>query len=143
MALDHFKGREIAVLGAGSSALDLAALLHQAGARVQVVARRPVIRFFDPPPPPPSTFIGRLRDPVSGLGRGWKLYLCANAPLLFRRMPEQFRLDKVRRVLGPAPCWFIKQEVVGKVPLHLGLSITGANSSEWRGTASACRRCRR
>lgn len=124
--LDHFKGREMVVLGAGSSALDLAALLHQAGARVQVVARRPVVRFFDPPPPPPSTFIERMREPVSGLGRGWKLYLCAHAPLLFRRMSEQFRLDKVRRVLGPAPCWFIKQDIVGKVPIHVGLSLTDA-----------------
>ncbi len=41
-------------------------------------------------------------------------------------MPEQFRLDKVRRILGPAPGWFVKQEVVGKVPLHLGHSITDA-----------------
>jgi hypothetical protein len=124
--LDHFKGREIVVLGAGSSALDLAALLHQTGARVQVVARRPAVRFFDPPPPQPSSFIGRLRDPVSGLGRGWKLFLCANAPLLFRQMPERFRLDKVRRILGPAPCWFITQEVVGKVPINVGLSLTDA-----------------
>lgn len=125
-SVEHFKGREVAVLGAGSSALDLAALLHQAGARVQVVTRRPAIRFFDPPQPHPSSFIGHLRNPASGLGRGWKLYLCANAPLVFRRMPEQFRLDKVRRVLGPAPCWFITQEVVGKVPLRLGLSMTDA-----------------
>ena len=125
-AVDQFKGREVAVVGAGSSALDLAALLHQAGARVQVVTRRPAIRFFDPPQPHPSSFIGHLRNPASGLGRGWKLYLCANAPLVFRRMPEQFRLDKVRQVLGPAPCWFITEEVVGKVPLRLGVSIEGA-----------------
>ena len=43
--LDHFKGREVAVVGAGASALDLAALLHQAGARAHVVARRAVIHF--------------------------------------------------------------------------------------------------
>ena len=124
--LDQFQGREVVVVGAGSSATDLAALLHQAGARVQLVARTTAIRFFDPPPPNPASFFGRLRSPVSGLGRGWKLFLCAKAPLVFRQMPEQFRLDKVRRLLGPAPTWFIKPEVVGKVPLHLGLSITDA-----------------
>ena len=125
--VDRFKDREVLVVGAGSSAFDLAALLHQAGARVGVVTRRTQVRFFDPPPPIPTSFFGRLRNPVCGLGRGWKLYLCANAPLVFRRMPEQFRLDKVRRVLGPSPSWFIKPEVVGKVALHLGLSIKGAN----------------
>jgi hypothetical protein len=93
-----------------------------------MVARTTAIRFFDPPPPHPTSFIGRLRNPVSGLGRGWKLFLCANAPLVFRHMPEQFRLDRVRRLLGPAPAWFIKPEVVDKVPLHLGLSITDAKA---------------
>jgi thioredoxin reductase len=39
-------------------------------------------------------------------------------------MPERFRLDFVRRTLGPAPGWFIKHEVVGKVPFHLGVNIT-------------------
>ena len=124
--LDPFKGREVIIVGAGASAWDMAALLHQTGARVQVVVRETSVRFFDPPSPHPSTLVGRLRNPVSGLGRGWKLYMCANAPVVFRLMPEQFRLEKVRRVLGPAPSWFIKPEIVGKVPYHLGLSIKDA-----------------
>jgi thioredoxin reductase len=126
--VDHFKGREVVVVGAGASALDLAALLHQVGARVQVVARTPVIRLWDPPAPMPTTLIQWLRNPMTDLGRGWRLFWCANAPLVFRLMPEQFRLDKVRRILGPAPGWFVKQEVVGKVPLHLGFSITDAKA---------------
>ena len=128
--VDHFKGREVVVVGAGASALDLAALLHQAGARVQVVARKPVIRFQDPPTPHPhpQSLIERLRNPQTEIGRGWRMFLCAHAPLVFRLMPAQFRLDKVRRILGPAPGWFVKQEVVGKVPLHLGFSITDAKA---------------
>ncbi|HWY32403.1 MAG TPA: NAD(P)-binding domain-containing protein [Candidatus Acidoferrum sp.] len=131
-AVDHFKDREVVVVGAGASALDLAALLHQAGACVQVVARKSVIRFHDPPPPHPRSLIERLWNPQTGIGQGWKLFLCVNAPLVFRLMSEQFRLDKVRRVLGPAPGWFIKKEVVGKVPLHLGLSITDAKVQNGR-----------
>jgi hypothetical protein len=121
--LDRFKDREVIVVGAGASALDTAALLHNAGAHVQVVARAPAIRLWNPPPPPPASLLQWLRQPMSGLGRGWKLYLCANAPLVFRLMPEQFRLDKVKRVLGPSPAWFIKQDIEGKVPLNPGLSI--------------------
>lgn len=126
--VDCFNNRKVAIIGAGSSALDLAALLHQAGAHVQVIARSPEIRLFDPPEPHPTSLVGHLRNPVSGLGRGWKLYLCANAPLVFRLMPEQFRLDRVRRVLGPAPSWFIKPEIEGKVPLRTGLSIRDAEA---------------
>ena len=125
--LEHFRGREIAVVGAGSSALDLAALLHQAGASVQVIARVPKIRFHDPPDNLHPSWIDRLRTPVTGIGPGWKLFLCTNLPLVFRRMPVQFRLDKVRRILGPAPCWFTKDQVVGKVGFNLGVSVTGAS----------------
>ncbi|HXM94101.1 MAG TPA: NAD(P)-binding domain-containing protein [Candidatus Dormibacteraeota bacterium] len=124
--VDQFNGREVAVVGAGASALDLAALLHQAGARVQVIARKPVIRFHDPPEKLEPTFIDRLRTPVTGIGPGWKLFLCTNAPLLFRQMPQKFRLDKVRRILGPAPCWFTKEQVVGKIALNVGVTITEA-----------------
>jgi thioredoxin reductase len=131
-AVDHFKGREVVVVGAGASALDLAALLHKAGACVQVVARVPAIRFYDPPSLRAPTLIQRLRHPQTGIGHGWKMFLCAHAPLVFRLMPEQFRLDKVRRLLGPGPGWFIKQDVVGKVPIHPGLSITDAKVQNGR-----------
>lgn len=130
--LDHFKGREVAVVGAGASALDLAALLYQAGALVHVVARKPVIRFHDPPEERPPTLMERLRTPITGIGPGWKLFWCTNAPLVFRLMPERFRFDAVRRILGPAPCWFIKQQVVGKVSFHLGVTITEASTQNGR-----------
>lgn len=125
-ALDHFKGREVAIVGAGASALDLAALLHRAGASVQVVARVPAVRFQSPPDNVKPTWLDNVREPVTGIGPGWKLFLCANLPLVFRLMPEKFRLEKVRRILGPAPCWFTKEQVVGKVGFQLGVSITGA-----------------
>jgi thioredoxin reductase len=124
--LDHFKGREVAVVGAGASALDLAALLHQAGARPHVVARRAVIHFHSQPRKLEPSFLDELRAPVTPIGPGWKLFLCANAPLVFRAMPEKFRLEKVRRVLGPAACWFVKDQIVGKVPIIPGVTVTEA-----------------
>jgi thioredoxin reductase len=122
-ALEHFRGRSVVVVGAGSSALDLVALLHQAGADVRLVARRSTIRFHDPPRK--RSLLERMRAPNTGLAAGWNLVFCAKAPELFHRLPERFRLDFVRRTLGPAPGWFIKQEVVGKVPLHLGVNVSG------------------
>jgi thioredoxin reductase len=120
--LDHFKRREVAVIGSGASALDLAALLHEAGARVHVAARDSVIRFHDPPEIPRPLW-KQIRYPMTGIGSGWKPLFCTSAPLLFRQLPERFRLHAVRKLLGPAPAWFIKDQTVGNVQFHLGVSI--------------------
>ncbi len=125
--LDRFQGREVTVVGAGASALDLAALLHQVGAYVQLVARKPVIRFHDPPEPNSETFLQRLRSPITGIGPGWQLYFYTNAPFAFHLLPEPIRLKAVRRTLGPAPGWFIRDQVVGKVPFNLGVEVTQAS----------------
>ncbi len=130
--VDQFRGREVAVVGAGASALDLAALLHQAGAKIQVVARTPVIRFHDPPQNQKPSLLDRLRNPMTGIGPGWRLFWCANAPLVFRQMPQEFRFEKVKKMLGPAPCWFIKEQVVGKIPLNVDVSVTEAKIQNGR-----------
>jgi cation diffusion facilitator CzcD-associated flavoprotein CzcO len=124
--VEKFRGREVIVVGAGASAIDIAALLHQAGAKVQVVARRAKIRFHDPPAGATPSLMQRLRHPITGIGPGWGLYFLVNAPLVFRKMPLEYRLNKVRTTLGPAPGWFVKQQVVGQMPLLEGHSIASA-----------------
>jgi cation diffusion facilitator CzcD-associated flavoprotein CzcO len=118
--LERFKGRTVAVIGAGASALDVAALLHQVGADAQLVARSKVIRFHDKAAYP-RPLLQRMRRPSTGIGNGWKLMFYTHAPGMFQRMPESYRLEVVRTTLGPAPGWFIKDEVVGKIPFHLGV----------------------
>ncbi|MCU1251204.1 MAG: monooxygenase FAD-binding protein [Edaphobacter sp.] len=130
--VDYFKGREVAVVGAGASALDLAALLHEAGASVQLVARKPAIRFHDPPSKAPPSLSARLRRPMTGIGPGWKLFFCANVPWAFHRLPEGYRVESVKKILGPAPGWFIKEQVVGKLPFHLGTSVEKASVENGR-----------
>ena len=131
-ALDEFKDREVVVVGAGASALDVAALLHQAGASVELVARKPAIRFHDPPAKTKRSLLQRIRIPATGIGSGWPVFFYANAPVLFHFLPTKFRLDAVRRTLGPAPGWFVKDQVVGKVPFNLGVNITQANVKDGR-----------
>src|SRR5262245_36765057 len=41
-----FAGQRVAVIGAGQSALETAALLHEAGAEVEILARCPEVRFL-------------------------------------------------------------------------------------------------
>lgn len=120
--LSPFRGRNVAVIGGGSSAIDIAALLHESGAAVTVIARRQSIDFHEPTVEP-RPIAQRIMAPRSGLGLGWRSRLCTDAPLLFHIMPQSFRLRVVKRHLGPAPGWFMKDRVVGRFPLHLGSVI--------------------
>lgn len=130
-ALARFAGRRVGVVGGGSSAIDIAALLHEAGASVEVIARRQAIAFHDHTPEP-RPLLQRISAPWSGLGVGWRSRFCTDAPLLFHAMPERLRLVVVKRHLGPAPGWFMKDRVVGKFPLHLGATLAGAEARDGR-----------
>lgn len=118
-------GGSIAIVGGGASAVDLAALMHATGVNVQLVARREVLRF-SAPSAEPRPWSQRILQPRSGLGPGWRSWLCSNAPLLFHAMPLKFRLLAVRRHLGPAAGWFVKDRVVGQVPIHAGVELRDA-----------------
>jgi thioredoxin reductase len=122
--LEKFRGAKVAVLGAGASALDIAALLKHVGAQVEIIARTDTIRFQDPPREP-RPLLERVKEPRSGLGTGWRSRLSCDAPLLFHSLPEHLRLRAVARHLGPAPCWFVRDAVLGHVTMHLGASIEG------------------
>jgi thioredoxin reductase len=123
------RGRDVIVVGAGASAVDLAALLHEAGARVRIVARRRSIDFHAPPERRPRRMWERIRAPRSGLGLGWRSLLCEDAPLVFRAMPEEFRLRVVQRHLGPAPGWFVREQVERHVPMLLGATVKSASAN--------------
>ena len=124
-----FQGKRVAIIGGGASAIDIAALMHEAGAEVTVIARANAIRFHTMPGPKPRTLWQRMRNPSSGLGPGWKSRFYTDAPALFHRFPERDRLRIVRQHLGPAPGWPMKERVEGKVPMLLGRNIAAAQVS--------------
>lgn len=118
---EPFRGHSVAVVGGGSSAIDLAGLLHEAGADVQLIARQHELVFHQ------RRTVGkkrslweRIRRPQSGLGPGLMSRFCANSPLAFYRLPEKTRLNIVRTHLGPSGGWFARDMVMGKVPMLLG-----------------------
>jgi cation diffusion facilitator CzcD-associated flavoprotein CzcO len=125
--LTRFQGRNVVVVGGGASAIELAGLLKEAGADVQLVARRKELVFHNPPAIGKRRSLWqRLRHPQSGLGPGMKSWLLANWPQLFRYLPLQKRLELVRTTLGPSAGWTSKRQVIGKVPLQLGLTPISA-----------------
>jgi len=129
--LSGFKGRKVAVLGAGASAFDIAVLLQQANADVELITRRPAILFHEPPQEP-RPFLQRLKAPRSGLGLGWRSRMCTDIPLVFHALPESLRVRAVRGHLGPAPCWFTRDAVEGRLPMHLGVTLAAAQPHEGR-----------
>jgi hypothetical protein len=120
--LSRFQGRRVLVIGAGASAVDVAALLHEAGADARLVARTKTLKFHNPPEKEPRSLWRRIRSPRSGLGLGWKPLISVQMPDVIYNLPDPIRSDFHRRTLGPAPCWFSKDEIVDKVPVELGLT---------------------
>jgi cation diffusion facilitator CzcD-associated flavoprotein CzcO len=118
--VEPFRGRDVVVVGGGASALDLAGLLKEAGANVQLASRRKELVFHSQPTGKPRSFLQQLRHPNSGLGPGMRSRFYADAPAAFYYLPEQLRLKIVGRALGPSGGWFIRDKVIGKMPLHLG-----------------------
>jgi thioredoxin reductase len=118
---EKFRGREVVVIGGGSSAVDLVAELHDSGAKAQLVVRQPVLKFHSKPDFDKTRSLWqRIRHPQSGLGNGLRSTLFCKFPTLFRYLPKNLRLKIVRRHLGPSAPWFTKDRVDGKVPVQLG-----------------------
>lgn len=124
--VEPFRGRSVVVIGGGASAMDLAGLLQEAGAEVQLVSRRSELKFHSQPTGKPRSWWQHIRHPQSGLGPGLRSRFFANAPGAFHYLPEWLRLETVRRNLGPSGGWFIRDKVIGKIPLHLGCTLQGA-----------------
>jgi thioredoxin reductase len=119
-----FRGRDVAVIGGGSSAIDVAALLHEGSAKVTLVARRPKLLFHGPPQPN-RPLVARLRAPQTGIGPGWRSTFYTRAPQLFYHLPPETRMRIVKSWLGPAGGWFMRERVVGKVPCLEGYEPQG------------------
>jgi cation diffusion facilitator CzcD-associated flavoprotein CzcO len=111
--LTRFARREVIVVGAGSSAVELAALLHERGATVSLVTRSAGIRYQ--PQPAERPLWRRALRPLSGIGYGWHSLIVSEFPGVFHWLPEKMREHGVQHYLMPAPGWFVRNRVEGKV----------------------------
>ena len=114
-----FKGRSVVVIGGGASAIDLAALLGESGADVQLVARQSALKFHSTPTGKPRSKWQEIRHPKSGLGPGLRSRFFSDFPGVFHYLPESLRIAAVEKTLGPSAGWFVKEKME-RVPCLLG-----------------------
>jgi cation diffusion facilitator CzcD-associated flavoprotein CzcO len=125
--LGVFRGRKVVVLGAGQSAIESAALLHEGGAEVQLVARRRRLSWNGDANAPRSAY-QRVRQPMTVLGPGLRNVLYVHGPQIFRLLPEAVRIQEVKTALGPAGAWWLKSRFDGRVPALTGLTLRSAEA---------------
>lgn len=123
--LRRFKGKNVAVIGGGSSAAELATSLDDAGAIVQMIARRRALIFTDRPTVV-KEFSDTMWQPISGIGSGWRMKILTNAPWLFHNLPRRLRHRAVRRWAPPAVGWFSKVKLESGPTLLLGYTLNHA-----------------
>ena len=125
--LSTFKGRAVAVVGGGQSALETAALLHEQGADVHVVARRQALNWLVPNPEKLSR-LGHIRRPANKLCEGWHCQFWYT-PAAYKFLPHEMKVEKTRTVLGPAGAWWLKDRVDGVIDVLTGHRVQHAAAS--------------
>lgn len=122
---DRFAGQRVAVVGAGQSALEAAALLYEAGALPELLVREGAIRWHSRVSPDRRLW-DRIRKPISGLGLGPKAWALVTFPGALSRLPDEGRLWLTKNYLPPEGAWWLRHRVEGRVPIHLGTTVLEA-----------------
>jgi thioredoxin reductase len=122
-----FKGARVLVVGAGASATNAAGELLREGADVTLSCRIPQLLFY--PGGPPRTFKDSLTAPLSPIGPGWAKWAASYFPGVFRSLPRSVRVKIVDRTLGPAPAWFVRDEIEGKIGMLAGQSVSASHET--------------
>jgi len=112
----RFAGKQVVVIGRGQSAVEYAALLHERGASVHLVARHPIF-WLAPDNDDPRSFLDQLRAPTAGIAPGWKNWGLEYMPYLFQRLP-QARKDRAAANYTASASYWLRDRILGKVTLH-------------------------
>ncbi len=129
---DSFANKDVIVVGGGSSALESAVMLHEHGARVQVIARSGVhfamrgLREWE------RSLVDRIRVPIASLGHGRDNWILEHVPWLMHYLPAEKRLRFTKHHLGPFSAWWLRDRVEGKFPIHTYTSVLDASDQDGR-----------
>ena len=116
----RWTGRRVAVVGGGQSAIESAALLHEAGAAVHLIMRTPQIHWVGRATR--EGLIGRLLFDRSDVGPAGISHIVAR-PWLMRRLPRRMQQRLTQRSLVPGGSTWLRPRIVG-MPISTGREIT-------------------
>jgi thioredoxin reductase len=119
-----YRDRDVTIVGGGSSALELAALIHEAGGIPRVLVRGGSVVWGRRPALQPS-FRRRVRYPRAALCDSWHCWLYSNAPTVFHRLSLERRSATVQGTFGPAGAWWLRERVDGIVDVRTDAAVTG------------------
>jgi thioredoxin reductase len=123
-----FRGKEVAVIGGGASAIEASALVREAGGTSQVLVREREA-IFHGRTARVRPLLERIREPITVLGGGRKHWVLQELPFAVHFLPEARRVRLVKGYLGPASPWWIKDRVIGKVPIHPNSEVVAARAA--------------
>jgi cation diffusion facilitator CzcD-associated flavoprotein CzcO len=127
--LSRFAGKRVVVVGGGQSALESAALLHEAGADVQVLVRAGRIYFLRRVPvlhslgPLTSFLFAPAEVGPAGISR------VVSAPSWYRRLPRRLQTRWSVRSLRPAGAAWLEDRLA-EVPITLERSVVSAREHD-------------
>jgi cation diffusion facilitator CzcD-associated flavoprotein CzcO len=124
--LGMFKGRRVAVVGGGQSALESAALLAEAGAEAEVLIRKPDIHWLpdeDDTEDPRFLYYANRKIALGGPKSAW----LPAWPGLFRRLPYRLHEPLVYHFTSPRAAGWLKPRL-SRVPITTGRSVSSATS---------------
>ena len=127
----EFRNKTVAVIGAGSSAIEAGALVHEAGGRSEVFVRGHEAVFHGRTPRVRPLWES-IKNPITVLGAGRDNWVLQQLPLSVHMLPLERRTRFVKRYLGPASPWWIKDRVLGKVPIHVRHELVEAGNAGHR-----------
>ncbi len=130
----RFKGRDVMVIGGGQSAIEYAALLHEAGARVRVAARRRIM-WLNPDRDAVRTTWERIVAPSAAVGPGWRNWVLDNFPYLFYKFPQDWKDSYNSNYESGATDW-LRNRVIGKVTLHENRTVTSCSAVDGKVAAT-------
>jgi FAD-dependent urate hydroxylase len=128
-----FRGKRVVVIGAGQSALESAALLHESGSHVEIVTRSGQVVWIPKSPENPGLLDRQLRrvlyppTEVGPRGLNW----IAAAPDVFRRLPDSVQARIDRACMRPMGAWWLRSRL-DAIPISLGRKVASTALEDGR-----------
>ncbi len=108
--LSRFAGKEVVVIGAGQSALESAALLHESGVHAELLVRGKQVHFLGQRPWLHKWPFGPLLYAAPDVGPALISHLVAH-PDIFRRLPRRWQDKLSVRPIRPAGAAWLKSRL--------------------------------